>query len=75
MTSSENGHHSRLDNPKQFHHLQKKVARLNKETEDVIDSFNGVKEASRITGINSGSIVKVCKGVKPSAGGFKWKYV
>jgi hypothetical protein len=75
ITPALNCQHSITNNSQQFHHLQKKVARLNKETEDEIDSFNGIKEASRITGINSGSIVKVCKGVKPSAGGFKWKYV
>lgn len=33
-----------------------------------------VKEASRITGINQGSISKCCKGERRIAGGFRWRY-
>lgn len=74
-TVSQNNQHSKDNNPEQYKHLQKKVARLGKDTEEVIDVFNGIKEASRITNINSGSIVKVCKNIRPTAGGYKWKYI
>lgn len=75
VTPSENNQHSVDNNPKQYKHLQKKVARLDKDSGEIIDTFNGLKEASRITKINSGSICKVCKGVHLTAGGYKWKYI
>jgi len=73
-TTSQNNQHSIDNNPSQYKHLQKKVAQLDIKTCDIINVYNGLKEASRITGINSGSICKVCKGVKPTAGGYKWEY-
>ena len=36
--------------------------------------YISAKEASRITGINQGSISKCCKGERRIAGGFRWKY-
>lgn len=36
--------------------------------------YISVKEASRITGINQGSISKCCKGERRIAGGFRWRY-
>jgi hypothetical protein len=75
MTPSENVRHSADSNPQQYSHLQKKVARLDTVTEEVLEIYEGVKVASRSTKINSGSIVKVCKNIKPTAGGFKWKYI
>jgi hypothetical protein len=33
-----------------------------------------VKKDDRETNINSGSIVKACKGIRPTAGTFKWRY-
>ena len=71
---SENRQNSLQNNPKQLAHLQKRVIKLDRDTEQVIEEFNGVKEASRKCSVNSGSIVKACKGQKPTAGGFKWKY-
>jgi hypothetical protein len=75
MSPSENIQHSKTNNPTQYKHLQKSVAQINIDTKEIIKTFNGLKEASRLTGINSGSICKVCKGTKPSAGGFRWEYV
>lgn len=75
MSQSENSKHSIANNPDQFRHLQIQVAQINLETNETIKIYNGLKEASKITGINSGSICKVCKNIRPSAGGFKWKYV
>ncbi len=46
----------------------------NRKKDYLIETYSGIKIASRQTGTNSGSIVKVCKGIKPTAGGYKWKY-
>ena len=75
VSASENNKHSKENNPTQYKHLQKKVARLDKDTKKIISIYDGIKSASRETGVNSGSIVKVCKGVRLSAGNFIWKYV
>lgn len=40
----------------------------------IIKTYPSVKEAEEKTGVNSSNIVKVCKGVLLSAGGFGWKY-
>lgn len=74
-TPSQNAQHSVLENPQQYGHLQKMVAQIDRYTEQVIKEYAGIKFASRETGVNSGSIVKACQGKKPSAGGYKWKYV
>lgn len=43
-------------------------------TNGYIKTFIGIKEASRITGIDDSLIIKCCKGKNKTAGGFKWKY-
>jgi hypothetical protein len=75
MSASRNVQHSVDNNPAQYRHLQKKVAQIDISTDTIVKEFNGVKEASRLTKINSGSIVKACSGVRPTAGNYKWKYV
>lgn len=40
----------------------------------VIKVFPSVKEAQEKTGVNASSIIKVCKKVLTTAGGFLWKY-
>lgn len=40
-----------------------------------ISKFYSIGEASRITGINDGNIIKNCKGIYKTANGFIWKYV
>lgn len=75
MSSKENNQHGKDNNKQQYKHLQKKVAQIDRNTDKVIREFDGMKVAARETGINSGSICKACKMVKPSAGGFKWKYI
>ena len=37
-----------------------------------IKKFNSITEASRTTGVNTGSISKVSRGLGKSAGGFRW---
>ena len=74
VSISENNKHSIENNPRQYAHLQKKVVCLDKDTNEIIKIYNGIKEASRERGANSGSIVKVCKGIRVTAGNYKWKY-
>lgn len=74
ITTSDNIRHSILNNPTQFNHLQKAVVQIDRKTNMLVAEFSGIKVASRETLINSGSIVKVCKGISPSAGGYDWAY-
>lgn len=39
-----------------------------------ISSYYSLAEASRVTGIQHPNIIKVCKGQRNHAGGFKWSY-
>lgn len=41
---------------------------------DLINRFEVLNYASRITGINAAHICDVCKGKRKSAGGYVWKY-
>ena len=41
---------------------------------NIIAYFNSLKEASKVTGVSSQAIGKVCKGLRNKAGNFKWKY-
>lgn len=39
-----------------------------------ICEYNSIKEANKKTGISNGNIVSCCKGNRPSAGGYLWRY-
>ena len=39
-----------------------------------LETFMSAREAMKRTGIDSSSIIKVCKGSRQSAGGFKWRW-
>ena len=56
--------------------LCKKVKQISKSGE-VVNTFDGVREACRLTGIDHRSISQVAAGsvIRKSAGGFKWQYV
>jgi len=38
-------------------------------------SYYGLREASRQTGIDASGIGKVCQGKAKTAGGFHWQYI
>lgn len=44
------------------------------ENRNVVGYFHGVKLASKITGINSSSIIQCCNNKRKKAGGFIWSY-
>lgn len=48
------------------------VAQCDKETHKVIQVFNSIAEASRITGIDRRSISAVCNGRYKTSGGYYW---
>jgi len=41
---------------------------------EYIKEFSSAKEAQKETGARRSNISRVCKGKRPTAGGFKWKY-
>ncbi len=54
--------------------FSKKVAKMNLSGE-IIQIYDGVRDAGRVTGINRCSIGQACKGNYITAGGYKWKYL
>ena len=41
---------------------------------EYLNTYLGVKDAQKATGVNRNSIRLVCNGERDSAGGYKWKY-
>ena len=54
--------------------LFKPVARLDKDTKEVLEVFSSVTEANKKYKCN-GHIGSVCKGKRKTAGGYGWKYI
>ena len=53
----------------------KKVAMLNKDTEEILKVFIGTSEAGRYLNKHHQHINEVCLGKRKSAYGYKWKYL
>ena len=51
----------------------KSVTQLDKNGK-IINTFKSIREAERITGIDSSGIAKCCKGKRKIAGGYCWRY-
>jgi len=75
VTSSENSIHSKINNPSQYKHLQKKVAQIDKDTEKILNTYNSINHAYRETNIHKSGISMVCNGSRKLAGNFKWKFI
>lgn len=41
---------------------------------EFLAKFKSIHSAERVTGVKSSSICECCKGIRKSAGGFKWTY-
>lgn len=54
--------------------ITKTVARLDKDTEEVLEVFSSIQEADKAYNTNK-HISDVCKGKRKTAGGYKWKYL
>lgn len=59
--------------PRNSKAIKHKVAKINKETGDIIKIYDSINQAFKDTGISH--ISRVCKNQRVSAGGFKWSYV
>ena len=54
---------------------ERKIIQFNKDNDSiVINTFDSVQSAERITNIPHSNILKCCKGDRHSAGGYGWKY-
>ena len=53
----------------------KPVAQIHLDSGEVIKIFSSISEASRSLNINGPNITSVCKGDRPNAGGYFWRYV
>ena len=57
------------------HNRSKRIAQYDKQTNELIKIWGGIREVERELGISHGNISACCKGKLKSAGGFVWKYV
>jgi len=73
VTGVENMKHCAKLHKETFNRRQKPVIGIDMKTKEEV-GYDGVKEAARNSNVNSGSIIKACKGQRPSAGGYLWKY-
>ena len=55
--------------------IKRKVYQIDIRTNEVINSYNSIIEASRVTNINAGNIGRTCKTKQGTAGGYRWKYI
>ena len=53
----------------------KKVAQIDIHSGKIIRIFESMSEAARVLKINGANITSVCKGSRPNAGGYFWRYV
>ena len=53
---------------------RKAIEMLDPNTGAVIQEFISISDAGRKLGINSANIGMACKGIRPKAGGYKWRY-
>lgn len=56
------------------HNRSKKVHQINKETNEIVNTFYGVAEASRETKICKRAIYAVVEGDRKTSGGYIWRY-
>lgn len=54
--------------------LGKQVVALNIDSNEVVSIYNSTRDAERQTGIPHTNIGECCRGIRKTAGGYKWKY-
>lgn len=59
----------------QISKTSKKVAKIDLETNKILETYSTIALASRENNCDASGISKVCKGLRNKAGGFKWKYI
>lgn len=53
----------------------RKVAKINIETKEIIETYQTIALAARENHCNPSSISQVCRGKRKTCGGFSWKYI
>lgn len=59
----------------QIQSSSRRVAKIDKKDNTIIATYDTVALAARENNCDSSAIVKVCKGIRNSCGGFKWRYI
>lgn len=59
----------------QIQSSNRKVAKIDKETNQILATYDSVALAGRENNCDSSAISKVCNGKRNFCGGFKWKYI
>ena len=54
--------------------VKKAVAKLDKDTEEILDVYESAAEAGRQNSCDASGISKTCRGMRSNCGGFKWKF-
>ena len=76
VSPSENTKHQIDSDPNRYKNQQRKVACIDKDTEEVIAIYDSLALAAKDKGIkSSGNISNVCRGTTKTTGGYKWKYI
>lgn len=60
--------------PRKNKHIMKKVVQIDKETDDIINVFDMVKDAANHVGVTAERISNCLTGKRKSCHGFKWQY-
>lgn len=55
-------------------HKTVKVDMFDKDTGELLRSFDSIKEASKVTRTNYSALINCCRGVYKTAGGYVWRY-
>lgn len=73
ITHAENLHHSYVIGNRDYDVAPKAVIATNMDTGEAI-RFPSIYKAARFLGISQGNICMTCKGERPYAGGYYWRY-
>ena len=81
VTAKENTIHAHKNKLATNNHIKKKVKQIDINTNEIINVYNSIREASVATGISEKNISDVCRKYKQknkpytrkTAGGYKWK--
>ena len=59
----------------QIQSSSRKVAKINIDTDEVVETYDTIALAARKNNCDSSCISKVCRGLRKKCGGFKWQYI
>ena len=62
-------------NKTQIQSTSRKVAKIDLQTNEIIEIYDTIALAARMNNCDSSAISKVCRGMRNKCGNFKWKYI